>query len=923
MGPHTGPLANRDSWLRCRQVLAFSLTETSSLKRLEISNLFTKYVLHHDECLMESMNYPGEGVVTEANSGLSGGTPSLKRSASMNTDSYMRLPASPLSFNSNNISISGSSVIDGQSPPVQQQQQGLYQGASTATSLPNHGLMFHDNVSHVQKKPRFEIKQEDIMQQQAMRQMLQRQDLTNLQSPNVQLQQLYKQHQFLQSLPPAQRAQVLQSLSPAQRAQFVQLQQQLHSRQTIQQQMLQPATAANRSIDSERGVSPDSMKLLLDDGTSSDAGMGSQMDGSDDGFGSTHQKTPSSLHCCYGWTEDWRWLVCVWTDARGELLDSCTFPFGGISSRQDTKGLQFLFVQILQQGCQILQACSPDTSTARPRDFVITRIGSFFELECQEWQKALYSIGGSEVKKWSLQLRRSVPDGMPASSNGGPLQQQEMSIMQDRNHSKGSAYMKGGLGQPSGRKQQLLGGGGGGGHVAMDNSKGLLQWVQSITFVAVSVDHSLQLVYQADSSPGTTQGSGVMGQSCYVEGFTPVKSLGSASSEATPGCVFPPANSWNTYLWHLPYFSPCNSVTMSLLPSIREIVLIATPDGPITAYDPYTGSVIARFSGSRCPRNGITVISNNQYACSHVSDTGGVSGHILSISVPSGDLIRSVSAHGKPVSCMVMSCDESLVISGSDDGTIAVIPTLMLLDVSPDTEFGCSSSRRFPGHELSVTGLTTGMGVMISSSLDWTCKVWNILNRTHLQTVKFQGEILCLVLDPSETQLYAGGMDGTIYRKDLKVQTRKQVASGREAGAWGRKRDGAVVSMDMLNHGQTLLTVYENGQIHVWETVGGKMVTSFSEKIRGVSRVVVVRERGSFGTREIESDECGSDGSEAEVDKVVTVEAEMEEALKVVAEDRGRAISNLESAIEIHQKLMELMLKEAKAIVKFDESIKK
>ncbi|PWA96966.1 LIM-domain binding protein/SEUSS [Artemisia annua] len=200
--------------------------------------------------LMESMTSPGAGsLVTEANSG---GTPSLKRSASINTDSYMRLPASPLSFNSNNISISGSSVIDGQSPPVHQQQgqgQGLYQGASTATSLPNHGSIFHDNVSHVQKKPRFEIKQEDIVQQQAMRQMLQRQDLTGLQNQNVQLQQLYKQHQFLQSLPLAQRQQVLQSLSPAQRAQFVQLQQQLHSRQSIQQQMQQPATAANRSVD--------------------------------------------------------------------------------------------------------------------------------------------------------------------------------------------------------------------------------------------------------------------------------------------------------------------------------------------------------------------------------------------------------------------------------------------------------------------------------------------------------------------------------------------------------------------------------------------------------------------------------------------------------------------------------------------------
>ncbi|KAK1429059.1 hypothetical protein QVD17_11258 [Tagetes erecta] len=311
--------------------------------------------------------------------------------------------------------------------------------------------------------------------------------------------------------------------------------------------MFEPLFILAEPGSSERGVSPESLKLLSDDGTSSDTGLGSQLDGSDDTFGSGHQKQPPSLHCCYGWTEDWRWLVCLWTDSRGELLDSCTFPFGGISSRQDTKGLQFLFVQILQQGCQILQACSSDTTTIRPHDFVITRIGCFFELECQEWQKALYSIGGSEVKKWSLQLRRSVPDGMAASSNGGPLQQQEMSIIQDRNlqsHGKGSAFMKGGLGQPLGRKQLL--GGGGSSHITMDNSKGLLQWVQSITFVSVSVDHSLQLIYQADSSPGTTQGSGVMGQSCYVEGFTPVKSLGSASTSyifvPSPSMRFLPPN---------------------------------------------------------------------------------------------------------------------------------------------------------------------------------------------------------------------------------------------------------------------------------------------------------------------------------------------------------------------------------------------
>ncbi|KAJ6307195.1 hypothetical protein OIU76_017060 [Salix suchowensis] len=267
-----------------------------------------------------------------------------------------------------------------------------------------------------------------------------------------------------------------------------------------------------------------------------DSGSSSQHDGSEpDGYGSSYQKSLPSLHCCYGWTEDWRWLVCIWTDARGELLDSHIFPFGGISSRQDTKGLQCLFVQILQQGCQILQACSsPDTGGVKPRDFVITRIGNFFELEYIEWQKAIYSVGGSEVKKWPLQLRRSIPDGMAASTNGASLQQQEMSLIQERTlpsspsplyspHSKVSGYMKGGLGQTSSRKQLM------GGHAAADNSRGMLQWMQSISFVTISMDHSLHLLLQADTpSPGGS-GSGV-GTSIYLEGITPVKSLGSTSA---------------------------------------------------------------------------------------------------------------------------------------------------------------------------------------------------------------------------------------------------------------------------------------------------------------------------------------------------------------------------------------------------------
>ncbi|KAJ8471301.1 hypothetical protein OPV22_025644 [Ensete ventricosum] len=248
--------------------------------------------------------------------------------------------------------------------------------------------------------------------------------------------------------------------------------------------------------------------------------------------GSEHDNKAPSLHCTYGWTEDWRWLVCIWTDSRGELLDSCIFPFGGISSRQDTKVLQTIFVQILQQGCQISSSCS-DAGLVRPRDMIITRFGCFFELECQEWQNAIYSFGGNDIKKWPLQLRRSTPDGVTSSNNGSSLQQHDLVMIQERNlptspspslyspHSK-SSFTKSGMGQPNSKKQILVG------QTGVDSSRSSLQLVQSISLVGVSIDHSLHLILQADmSSSGGTQSSSSSSVTSYVEGFSPLKSLGS------------------------------------------------------------------------------------------------------------------------------------------------------------------------------------------------------------------------------------------------------------------------------------------------------------------------------------------------------------------------------------------------------------
>ncbi|XP_058104782.1 probable transcriptional regulator SLK2 [Magnolia sinica] len=198
-------------------------------------------------------------LVTDANSGLSGG-PHLQRSASINTESYLRLPASPMSFSSNNnISISGSSVVDGSSV-VQQQQQGSHQdqnshqmqrqqgAASTATSHPTSqtgqilgtGPSDPNNLLRMQKKPRLDIRQEDILHQQVIQQLLQRQDSLQSQGHNPQLHALIQQQRLLQQR--HQQQQILQMMPQMQQAHIQQQQQQQQILQSMPQlkQQLQP-----------------------------------------------------------------------------------------------------------------------------------------------------------------------------------------------------------------------------------------------------------------------------------------------------------------------------------------------------------------------------------------------------------------------------------------------------------------------------------------------------------------------------------------------------------------------------------------------------------------------------------------------------------------------------------------------------------
>jgi mediator of RNA polymerase II transcription subunit 13 len=89
----------------------------------------------------------------------------------------------------------------------------------------------------------------------------------------------------------------------------------------------------------------------------------------------------ADLHCCYTWSGDWNWLVSVWTDARGELLDTQVLALTGVDVQRENC-FYGIFDQILQQGLQLLNL-AVEAGSCKPRGLSITRLGGFYVRECQ------------------------------------------------------------------------------------------------------------------------------------------------------------------------------------------------------------------------------------------------------------------------------------------------------------------------------------------------------------------------------------------------------------------------------------------------------------------------------------------------------------------------------------------------------------
>ncbi|CBI19506.3 hypothetical protein VitviT2T_027551 [Vitis vinifera] len=320
-----------------------------------------------------------------------------------------------------------------------------------------------------------------------------------------------------------------------------------------------------------------------------------------------------------------------------------------------------------------------------------------------------------------------------------------------------------------------------------------------------------------------------------------------------------------------------------------EVVVASSPvDAGISCWDLQSGAEHLRHRSCASPPHGLVCVADRFFASSQLRDSssssssgsifywswskpqvevksfpaepikplaanregtyiagGGLSGDIYFWEVASGRLLKKWHAHYRAVTCLVFSDDESLLISGAEDGCVRVWSLFMIFDDLRREEAGHLYEHSFSEHTLRVTDIVTGYGggnaIIVSASEDRTCKVWSLSTGRLLRNVVFPSIIDAIALDPGEHVFYAGSRDGKIYIAALNAVGSSSNSYGMHIIGSLSDHSKAVTCLAFATDGILLVSGSEDGMVRVWDTKTRNIFRIFKHAKGPVSNILVVR----------------------------------------------------------------------------------
>ncbi|XP_022768749.1 protein ROOT INITIATION DEFECTIVE 3 isoform X3 [Durio zibethinus] len=319
---------------------------------------------------------------------------------------------------------------------------------------------------------------------------------------------------------------------------------------------------------------------------------------------------------------------------------------------------------------------------------------------------------------------------------------------------------------------------------------------------------------------------------------------------------------------------------------MNVVIASSSIDCGIGCWDLQTGAEQLRYKTCASPPHGLTSVGCRFLACSQLRDPSATSGHVFYWSwfkpqaevksfpaepikplaansegsyivgggssgdiyfweVATGRLLRKWHAHYRAVTSLVFSEDNSLLISGSEDGCVRVWSLFIIFDDVRRQQASHLYEYSFTEHTLRVTDIVMGYGgssaIIVSASEDRTCKVWSLFRGRLLRNIVFPSIIDAIALDPGEHVFYAGSRDGKIYIAALNAESSPSSSYGLHIIGSLSDHSKPVTCLAYSAEGNLLLSGSEDGLVRVWDVKTQNIIRMFRHAKGPVNNILIVR----------------------------------------------------------------------------------
>ncbi|KAL6175026.1 hypothetical protein ACLB2K_051669 [Fragaria x ananassa] len=200
----------------------------------------------------------------------------------------------------------------------------------------------------------------------------------------------------------------------------------------------------------------------------------------------------------------------------------------------------------------------------------------------------------------------------------------------------------------------------------------------------------------------------------------------------------------------------------------------------ITVWDIDTRDRLLHIPSCASPPRGLLCLRNQFIVASQIHRPGSVGGGVITMWPLNKPQQPLWSYPMEAIVSLACTKDGVYLAGGAPSGNAYLwewkiaqnLACTLLLDVEDYQSFPSLLNYSID-HKSSITGLSTTSGssrvVLLSRSLDGSCKVWDLSLGTLLHTQVYPISITALVLSPTEQLFFSGGIDGRIFVNQLEI----------------------------------------------------------------------------------------------------------------------------------------------------------